>query len=203
MEDFYKKNNNEVMADPNEISILNYLPKVMLQEQQMPNPIMMEFGIWSYFLEQNLIEPQDKKEINKFKKNAIKYSLVSLFAGGLLNRGLSMIKIKGKDILKIPFLLRVPIRLGVFGFALYFITFNPMLSNLMRLHYYLNMKYSKRLQLFNSTCDPKVMNTLFLDDPALTPEQRDIKKFEYDKVRSRHAMIMEQNKAFEMMSKRM
>ncbi len=186
--------------DPIKYSLLNHAPSIMLA-QFSGNPLMDEMFLWKGFKDQNLLEPNDKKEINHFMKKSFKLLIVTVAAGGVLNRGLSKIKIGSFEFFKLHFLLRFPIRLTVFGLSFYFIGFNPLMNNLMKLHYYLNMKYCERYKQYNINCDPKTMNPLFLDDPSLSTEEKEIRRFEYDKIRSKQSMLMMQNREYEQMMK--
>jgi len=186
--------------DPIKYSILNHVPSLKLA-QYSGNPLMDEMMLWKEFKDQNLLEPNDKKEINHFMKKSFKLLIVTFAVGGILNRGLSKIKIRSFELFKLHFLIRFPIRLSLFGISFYFIGFNPLMNNLMKLHYYLNMKYCERYKQYNINCDPKTMNPLFIDDPNLSSEGKEIRRLEYDKIRSKHSMLMMQNKEYEQMMK--
>lgn len=179
-----------------ENSILNYTPLLMLRKFK-GNPILDEYSVWQYFLSQNLIESQDNNEISNLIRKSIKLSILSLGIGLIINRYISIINLKGKSISQLYLIIRLPIRLSIMLLSFKFIAFNPIVSNVIRLHYYLNMKYSERFKNFNITCDPLTMNPYFFEN-SLTQEQKDIKQIEYNKLKGRHSLLIIQSKELEL-----
>jgi hypothetical protein len=178
-----------------ENSILNYTPLLMIK-QFKGNPILDEYSVWQYLLNQNLIETKDKNEISNLIRKSIKLTFLSFGIGLIINRYVSIINIKGKSISQLYFILRIPIRLSFFLISFKFFAFDSIISNVIKLHYYLNMKYSERFKRFNITCDPLSMNPYFFED-NITPEQREIKQLEYNKLKGRHSLLIIQSKELE------
>lgn len=179
-------------------SILNHVP-VFLQTQLQGNPLMDELGIWQMLNEQNLIETKDKKEFKNVLKRGVKVLIFSTIVSAMLNMGLTRLKIRGRRFINLTMFLRLPVRFAIFGLNYYLFIVGFLFNHMIRLHFYMNYKYSDRFKLYNETGDPLVMNPLFLNDPTYKPEEAESKKILYEKVKQTQLMMNMQSKEFEKM----
>lgn len=182
------------------VSILEHVPNFM-KAQLTGNPLMDELSIWYNFNQSNLIEKKDKSEIRNFIKSSVKLGIISMLIGGILNRGVTLIKIKNREFMNLHFIFRFLVRSSIFGACLLALTFQPMFYNFIKLHYYMNVKYAGRYKRYNENCDPLEMNPFFLADESLSKEEKEIQKLLYDKIRGRQTMMMMQAREMDRMER--
>mmetsp|Transcript_2677 Transcript_2677/g.2743 ORF Transcript_2677/g.2743 Transcript_2677/m.2743 type:complete len:217 (+) Transcript_2677:27-677(+) len=181
-------------------SILDHIPNLM-KTQLTGNILMDEMAVWGMIHEQKLFESKDIKEMKSFIKRAVKLSLIAMVTGTVLNRRITKLKLRNKQFLDLSILVKFPIRLGIFAVTFYMIALNPLFKHFIRLHYYMNYKYSDRYRRFNEVGDPLIMNPLFLTDPSYTSEEAEVRKMLFERVRSQTMMMIMEGKEMEKMMK--
>lgn len=197
--ELYQIDINSIKDSPS-VSIIEALPAIM-RSQLSQQPFMDEMSLWATLNEQNLIEKKDKKEFSNFVKKCVKLSILAIISGTIINRGLTKLTIRKKKFMNLFFLLRLPIRLSIYLATFSFLVYPPTLNHFTRLHYYMNNKYYYRYKKFNITGDPLEMNTLFVNDPSYTPEEKEAKKALYEKVKQQQMMMIMEMKEMEKMMK--
>lgn len=181
-------------------SILEYVP-LFMKMNLTGNPLMDEMALWQAFSQQGLIENVDIKESKTFVRKAVKHSLVSIILATILNRGLTKVKIGKKSFLDYRIFIKLPIRLSIFGLCIGFLTFNPMFNHFIRLHYYMNTKYSYRYKRFNEEAEPLIMNPQFYSDPSYSPSEKESRKALYEKVKVQQLQMNMEGKEMERLMK--
>ena len=191
-------------------SIIDNLPAFMkIQMEQSDQPLernlMTELSMWQFFHQNGLIEEKDIGEIKGLFKTVAKHFSVGCLIGIGLNRFFTGIWWNKSNPLNkiygVNFFTRLACRILIFTGVNYFICFSKAVDNFIKIHYYMNVKYSKRLKKFNDDGEPLIMNPTFYNDENLSNEDQQLKKMMYEKVRYQMKMMVLEGKEMEKLMK--
>jgi len=157
------------------VSIVELMGGAEAQGLSEQDYFMAELQLFSELKNQKILEKEDRKNIDNFKKSSIKGLLLANGLSAVLNRLLTKIKFKKIDFMNMHFILRLIIRLGIFGFLnLNVVSYQVM--NLYDLREYLNKKYIPRYKEYMMTGGHPmaILNKKYMEDPDVTQEERDI-----------------------------
>ena len=187
-------------------SIIDNLPafmKIQMEqsEQQIEKSLMTELSMWQFFNQNGLIEEKDIREIKNFFKSASKLFAIGSLIGIGLNRFFTTIwwnkSNRLNKIYGVNFFARLTCRLLIFTSVNYVICFNKSVDSFIRLHFYMNCKYSKRLKKFNDDGEPLLMNPTFYNDESYSNEDQQLKRMMYEKIRYQMKMMVMEGKEME------
>lgn len=187
-------------------SIIDNLPafmKIQMEQsdQQIEKNLMTELSMWQFFNQNGLIEEKDIGEVKNFFKSASKLFAVGTLIGIGLNRFFTTIWWNKSNPLNkiygVNFFARLTCRLLIFTSVNYVICFNKSVDNFIRLHFYMNCKYSRRLKKFNDDGEPLLMNPTFYSDESYSNEDQQLKRMMYEKIRYQMKMMVMEGKEME------
>lgn len=179
-------------------SILNHAP-LLMKRQMQGNPLIDELSIWSMLSTQGLIEQNDMKLLKQTLRNTFKYILFFSLLTGFSNRILTKkLIIRQKRFLDYNIFMRMFCRCSIIGVFSYFL-YNKVFDSFVRIHYYMNYKYSERYRKYNIEGEPLIMNPSFLNHPSYSSSEIEIRKALYDKTKSQQMQIIFEEKEIEKM----
>jgi hypothetical protein len=184
------------MMQPKEESIVDVIGPEMAQ-QRSGNLLMDEIQIFGGLYQQKMLEKIDRDEIMKTGRRAAKLFILSTIVGGALNRAVTIMKFGKRDFLNLRFIFRAFFRLGIFALSYNFVFYNPMMAHLLNLRDRLNIKYIPRMKSYQMEMDPLIMNPLLLNEPGMTPDEKEYMKVFYENMRSQASMMKAQMKMME------
>lgn len=166
------------------------------------NMLMDELQIFGSLYQQKMLEKMDRDEIMNAGRRATKLFIISFIVGGAANRLLTQFKPKGRDFLNMRLVPRLFIRFSIFGLSLTFIFLNQMANHMFKLRDYLNAKYTPRMRHYTREMDPLIMNPQLLNEPGMSPDEKEYMKVFYENMRSQGAMMKAQMKMMEESNKK-
>lgn len=170
-----KSSGNPLSQQSKPLSIAELAGGPELKELEERDFFMPEIQIFYELYRQKILEKDDRKRIDDFKKNSIKgFLLVNAFAGGL-NRLLTILKYGRLDFMNLHFLPRLLIRLSIFSLLnANLIAYHT--HNLIKIRQILNEKYIPRYQEYLRTGGHPmvILNKNYLNDPDITQEEKDM-----------------------------
>lgn len=157
------------------VSIVELMGGAEAQGLSEQDYFMAELQLFSELKNQKILEKEDRQKIENFKKSSIKGLLIANTLGGVLNRLLTKIKYGKLDFMNLHFILRLVIRLGIFG-LLNANVVSYQIMNLVDMREYLNQKYIPRYKDYMRTGGHPmaVLNKRYLEDPDVTQEEKDM-----------------------------
>ena len=185
-----------VSVENDELSIVDYVGPEMAAARS-GNLLMDEVQIFGGLYQQKMLEKVDRDEIKNIFRRGSKLLILSFIFGGVGNRMVTKLKIKKFDFLNINILLRIFVRLTIFGASLTTVFLFPMLEHLLNVRNKLNAKYIPRMGMYQREMDPLIMNPNLLNEPGMTDEEREYMKVFYDNMKSQAAMMKAQMKMME------
>ncbi len=153
------------------------------------NDLVNSAAIWYYFYSQRMLEREDRQQLKKLVNKAGKYTFLSLFAAGLVNRGLTYLKIGKREFINMKFILRFPIRAFIVFAFFNFGALIPSLSEVDKAYNKLYDKYIPRYETMKRACDPLIMNPRMLSEEDMSEEDREYMFIIYQKLKDQ--LIME------------
>jgi hypothetical protein len=151
---------------------------------------MAELQLFNQLYQTKALEKEDRIKMDQWKKQSVKGLIIANLLSGICNRLLTKLNYKRFDFMAASFLIRFPIRIGIFIFFNINIV-SMQLINLFDLKEYLNQKYLPRyIEYMTLQTNPvTVMNKDFENDPEITDDEKQ--------------MYKKQNKMIEMQMKQM
>jgi hypothetical protein len=138
---------------------------------------------WYFFYTMKMLERQDRQQIERTGKKAVKLVALSFIAGGFANRFLTYLKVGNFEFINLRLIFRLPIRLAVFGTIFSLFTVGPILSDAENLYFKLHDKYYPRYELLKTTCEPLAMNAKMLNEDGMTEDEKDEAVFNYQRTK--------------------
>jgi hypothetical protein len=189
------------MTSPQSQSICDVIAPEMAQNLS-GNLMMDEAQIFGGLYQQKMLEKIDRDDIMNTGRRGVKLFLLSAIVGSAMNRLVTVARFGKFDFLNMRLIFRLPIRLAIFAVSIHQIFFNPMMNHVFKLRDYLNIKYIPRMRLYTQEMDPLIMNPSLLNEPGMTPDEKEYMKVFYENMKSQAAMMKAQMKMMEQESKR-
>jgi hypothetical protein len=153
------------------------------------NDLINSAAIWYYFYSQRMLEKEDRQQLKKLVNKAAKYTLFSFIGAGLVNRGLTHLKIGKREFINMKFIFRLPVRAFILFAFFNFGALLPTLAEVDNVYNKLYDKYIPRYQSLKKLCDPLVMNPRMLSEDDMSEEDREYMFVIYQKLKDQ--LIME------------
>jgi hypothetical protein len=189
------------MLNPQSQSICDVVAPEMAQNLS-GNLLMDEAQIFGGLYQQKMLEKIDRDDIMNSGRRGVKLFLLSAIVGSASNRLLTVARFGKFDFLNLRLIFRLVFRFGIFAVSFHQIFYNPMMNHVLKLRDYLNTKYIPRMRMYTQEMDPLIMNPLLLNEPGMTPDEKEYMKVFYENMKSQAAMMKAQMRMMEQENKK-